>query len=301
MFRVLTPAQLYSLASELDIFSDGPPPLPELVAEGLYPPLPVCADTLVWGFTLLRSAKSMGLTQLNCLLLSPRPPAERLGLALKLENRPGGYSWPEKQKMLAYLAAADDSPASAFPPLSQLLEELSTLIEGRRDPQLASRIASFSALPPLIQQLVAEGRIDLKCATRVQELPPKVFQRLCSASLSFSQRRQFLNELYEISRRNGLSQRRIEKIAEGALAQREPQEAIHRLRFPALSELEKRFSNLEQQLLKGSGVRLQPPPYYEGDSYTVTFAFNSDRSLARKLTALRVLQGRLDALLELLH
>ena len=90
-------------------------------------------------------------------------------------------------------------------------------------------------------------------------------------------------------------------LAKRACGDPQPVETVHRLRFPVLTELEKRFAALVKQPLKGSGVQVHPPPYYEGESYTVEFAFNSAKSLERKLNALHSLEGQLDALLELLH
>jgi hypothetical protein len=156
-------------------------------------------------------------------------------------------------------------------------------------------------LPRALKNLVAEGQVDLKSATRVQSLPEEVFDRLGTSSLTFSQRRQFLQELFEVGHKHKLSAQDISGMANQALRDPQPFETIHRLRFPTLTAMEERFSSLERELLKGSGVRLRPPPYYEGDAFTVQFEFNSPKNLARKLSALHSLEGRLDALFELLR
>ncbi|MBN2551362.1 MAG: hypothetical protein JXB06_01275 [Spirochaetales bacterium] len=292
-FRLFTTAEIDALGRELDIFSGRRAPAPELILKGLYPPLPICAETLIWGFHILRAAQSQKVRQLSCLIIPSCPAAQLLALALKLENRAGSYSWREKEKMLGFLAASEGRP--------ELLQELSPLIENHPDPRIADRIASFSALPGELKRLVEEGQIDLRSAARVQSLPEDVFARLGSSPLSFSRRRQFLNELFEVGGRLKLSGRDISSLARRALEDPKPFETIHRLRFPTLSALEERFSALERELLKGSGVRLHPPPYYEGEAFTVEFEFNSPKTLARKLNALRSLEGRIDALFELLH
>jgi hypothetical protein len=309
--QILTPAEIGSLSTELDIFSGGPAPGPELIEKKLYPPLPICSDTLIWGFEILRSAESLSLRQVNCLVIPSCPRAEMLSLALKLENRAGSFSWPEKQRMLAFLGNSVDSTAdkrfstdeglSADPALIELFFELSPLIENHRDPQLAAKIVAFVALPQGLKALVSEGQLDLKSAVRVQSLPEAVFTGLQASALTFSQRRQFLNELFEISRKRELSQLEIGELADRALRDRQPIETIHRLRFPLLTELEGRFAVTEEKLLKGSGVQLKPPPYYEGEAFTVEFEFNSAKSFNRKLNALHSLEGHLDALFELLH
>ncbi|UCF96728.1 MAG: hypothetical protein JSV89_16335 [Spirochaetaceae bacterium] len=295
-FQVRAAAEIDSLKKELDIFSEGPPPLPELIVKGLYPPLPICSDILIWGFEILRSAKRQGVRQMNCQLVPACPPAEMLALALKLENRAGDFTWLEKQRMLGFLAAAEGSSGQ----LNELFLELSPLIENHPDSLLATKILTFTNLPQSLRELVAEGQIDLKSAARVQSLPAEVFQLLRTSSLTFSQRRQFLNELFESSRKLALAGKDVATIARQALEGRQPLDTIHGLRFPALTATEKQFAALEQDLLKGSGVRLQPPPYFEGDAFTVAFEFNSAKSFRRKLEALNSLEGRLDALFELL-
>jgi hypothetical protein len=303
--QILTPAEIDALSTELDVFTSGRTPGPELIQKKLYPPLPICSDTLIWGFEIMRSAKSQGLRQVNCLIIPSCPRSEMLALALKLENRAGSFTWPEKQKMLGFLDTPGGSSATeglpANPALVESLSDLSPLIEGRRDPQLAEKIAAFAALPKTLKTLVAEGQLDLKSAVRVRSLPEAVFARLQAGALTFSQRRQFLNELFEVSRKRKLAGQKIRDVADRALRGPQPIETVHRLRYPFLTDLETRFAALEQRLLKGSGVQVKPPPYYEGDAFTVEFRFNSSKSFSRKLNALRSLEGHLDALFELLH
>jgi hypothetical protein len=296
MPQTLTTAEIRSLSTELDIFSAAREPRPDLIERALYPPLPICSGILVWGFPILRSAERLGLSGVNCLSVPSRPRVEMLALALKLEDRAGRFSWQEKQRMREYLAA------SAPPPeLTDLCARLSTLIEDHRDPQLSARIGSFAALPPGLKALVAEGQIDLKSAIRVQSLPEPVFSRLQDSTLTFSQRRQFLNELFEVSRRGDHADAEIREMAERALRDPRPLDAIHKLRFPTLTALQQRFAELEGELLKGSGVQLKPPPHFEGDSFTVAFDFRNARTYNRKLNVLLSLKGHLDAILQLLH
>jgi hypothetical protein len=306
--QFLKPVEMGSLSAELDVFDDGRTASPDLIEKYLYPPLPICSDTLIWGFRILRAALRLQLDKLSCLFIPSCSRVEMLKLALKLENRAGGFNWPEKERMWRHLtrrgdragatgsAGAADDAAAAEP-----FADLSPLIEGRPDPKLADKVRTFSLLPQELKILVAEGQVDLKSAARIRKLPGKVFSGLRASSLTFSQRRQFLNELFEVSCRGGLAPAEITELADRAFRETRPLDAIHKLRFPTLTALETRFSVLEEQLFKGSGVRIQPPPYFEGNSFMVEFGFNSTKSFARKLGALRRLEGRLDALLQLLH
>ena len=149
--------------------------------------------------------------------------------------------------------------------------------------------------------MVGEEQIELKTAYRVQSLPKEVFQQLQSSTLTFSQRRQFLSELFEVSCKQKLSGQDITGLADRALQEKQPLAAIRRLRFPTLTAMEKSFTALEEELLRGTGVQLRPPPYFEGDTFIVEFGFNSAKTLSRKLNTLQAIEGRLDAFFELLH
>jgi len=304
-FQVLSLTELDALSGELDIFTAGQASLPGLVAKGLHTPLPICAGILIWGSEILRAARNQGLRQLNCVVIPSCPRHEMLSLALKLENRAGNFSWPEKENMLRFLSLSGDRSSETDDPLPvaviDLLTELSPLIEDHRDPQLAAKIGTFTALPEALKDLVAEGQIDLKIAAQVQSLPAVIFHQLRSSGLTYSQRRQFLSELFELSRKQNLSDRDVVAEAEAALKDERPLEKIHRLRFPTLSAMEQSFAALKQDVLQGSGVQLKPPPYFEGEAFSVEFEFNSTKTFIRKLDTLHSLEGRLDALFELLN
>jgi hypothetical protein len=298
--QILEVAEIDSLGRELDIFERAQAPAAELVAQGLYPPLPICSNTLIWGFDILRSAKLENVPELNVLVVPPCSRAWMLSLALKLEDRAGSFSWPEKERMLTFLAEPQDSQMEARG-AADLMEELSPLIENHRDPQLAVKINSFAALPVDLKDQVAKDQIDLKSAGRVQSLPVEVFASIRSSTLTFSQRRQLLTELFEIRGKLELSERDTVILTRKALKGAQPLDVIRRLRYPTLSTLQERFSALQEELLQGSGVQLKPPPYFEGEAFSVEFRFHNARTLDRKLSALHALEGKLDALFELLH
>jgi hypothetical protein len=308
-FQVLTLTEIDALSEELDIFTPGQTPLPGLVAEGLHTPLPICSGILIWGFEILRTARSQGLRELSCMFIPSCPRHEMLSLALKLENRAGNFSWLEKENMLRFLSASGERSCESTPTAGgslpaaviYILTELSPLIEDHRDPQIAVKIGTFAALPEALKVLVAERKIDLKTAARVQSLPAAIFHLLRRSGLTYSQRRQFLTELFEISRKQNLSDRDVIAETEAALQAERPLEKIHGLRFPTLSAMAESFAALEQDLLQGSGVQLKPPPYFEGEAFSVEFVFDGAKTFARKLDTLRSLEGRLDALFELLQ
>jgi hypothetical protein len=277
----MTLAQLEALDPALDLFRASRPVPAELAGEGLHPPLPVCGRALVWGFPLLAAARAAGRSALECRLLGERPPAALLALALRLEARPGGYRWSEKLAMHRYARSRGFG-----------LGELSGLVEGRPDPRLEQKLEDFALLPPALQALVERGGLDLRAACRLRELPAEVFALVSGCSLSHSERRTFLDLLRDARLNPGAAA----EAARGALAGPRPLEAVRQLAFPALAALRREWAALEESVLGGSGVRLEPPEFFEGEHFEVRFRFRSKEGLARRLAALARLEDRFDEL-----
>jgi enolase len=79
-------------------------------------------------------------------------------------------------------------------------------------------------------------------------------------------------------------------------------EALQQARLPLLSAHQRHFHDTLRKLQLPKQIELQPPPYFEGDSYRVSFAFNSRqqlRQVAQRLSAAAAHDG-LDDLLALL-
>jgi hypothetical protein len=288
-------SEIDRLDPALDIFEDGPEEDPELVERGLHPPLPVAAGLLVWGFRLCRQARRLGLPALPVRDLPPLPGEQLLALALRLEGRSGRYSWGEKEGMLRFARArrADGEPFD--------LSALHPWIEGRPDPGLEDRIARFGALPPAAREAVSGGRLDLKAAARAADLPAELLGRVAAASLSFSERRRFLLQLREIGRRDRLAPGELTALAARLLEERDPLAVLAVRRFPTLSGLQERFAELARCLWKGSGVRIEPPPYFEGGEFEARFRFGSPESLKRRVRTLRAIAEHGDELFGLLR
>jgi hypothetical protein len=298
--------ELAGLDPSLDLFTASSPVREDLLHAGLVPPLPVSAGLLVWGFSLLRAARVAGLARLVCRRLEGLGRAELLALALRLESRAGAYRWSEKLSLLAFARAWGFS-----------LNELAPLIEGRADPHLEEKIGQFAGLPPTLRRMVEQGELNLRAALEVRELPEPALAAAGESRLTFSERRVFLRLLQELAGRDRLSVAQVTALARTALAAPRgpavggPSEtgsaglaalaALHELRSPLLVDLRRRWATLEQELLSGSGVFLESPPYFEGDTIRVSFSFRSRAGLARKLGALARAEERCDELLSFLR
>lgn len=307
--------------------------LAETVARGLHPPLPVSADaggndhtavgadTVMWGWPIIREAKRQGLQQLPVAPLDVSN-REAVHLMLRLEGRTGRYSWREVaalRRLCRDLAVEID-------------EELSRQVTG--DAAFSVKAERFGALPAALQGALQEALIDLRTAESLAHYAsgdPATLQRILDAtrSISFSRRRQVLRLALENARRETAGREArdreagpppsaatsarsaqtpagtdlgdvLAEMVHEAAAAPDPVDALMRRRYPKLTALSDRFESIRTEVLNGTGVRLTPPPYFEGDRFEVAFSFATAEELARKLAALDSLKARTGELQDLL-
>lgn len=274
-----------------DVFPDGPAPDPNIVAAGFVPPLPYAVydqPTLIWGSSVVQVAMTCGRDDLPVHLVQ-LDKVEALMLAIRMEGRGGSYTLRE-QMGIAVAAKEAGVPLDG---------ELSRLVRGDR--ALADVVHRISGLPVYLAHHVIEGAIDLKIAERLEALPSTVFSSDEAAlqRLSHSRRRQSLEMLAEISRRDGLSHTQVTDLATEALAAADPADFLRRLRLPTLVGMETEFRAIVERFA-GSGVTVSAPPYFEGDSYGVEFRFRSCEELAKRVSAVERLKDSCDELLGIL-
>lgn len=284
-----SPAELRALSDELDIFDGSEEPPRHLLEHGLYPPLPICGSSLVWGFALISAAERHGIstvrtTRMECTRL------EALETALLLEGRRGRYSWSERT------AVVDRSGPS---PHRDVRTRLSVLTTG--NPGLFEQVRQFRSLCPPLQQMVVTERMDLRTARKVSGLPPEVYSAVAARTdLSVSRVRLFLSQLLESVRRDALEADAAAVRAEELLEADDPVAAVRRLRYPDLTEMERRFEKLRDRALAGTGIVLRAPPGFEGDAYALQFEVSTPEELRRRTTDLKRLNEVADGLFELL-
>jgi hypothetical protein len=273
-----------------DIFCDSPSPPAEPVRHGLLPPLPVRGEELVWGYHILRKAEKLGCSELYILPLALSK-GEALSLALTLEGRCDRYSWEEKAAILSCMRR-EDEPVAPDPAILSLVQSEGSFIP------LTERYAAF---PGHLRSLVDCGVIDMKTAETVESLPPGVVARLdeLGQNASFSQRRQLFIWMYEIIERDRLSPEQAEqKIDE--LPGKGWFEEVRRLRFPAITSLEKSVDEFRNRYVRGTGIDLKPPPQFEGDAYTVRFEWKTAKQMERIIENLKIINEHRDELFQLL-
>lgn len=246
-------------------------------------------ETLAWGFAALRWLglrydESAEFPVVRVTGGAVGDTSEALILALRAEDRCDRYTLRE-QVELRLLAGDTDS--------------IWSLVSSEGDPRPV--IDRFMQLSYHLQEAVNGGITDLKSAEAASAVDPTIFAALMDLvkTRSFSRRRTFLVNYLELLQREdvGGSQRHVLSTLSEAP---DPETALLRLRFPVLSEMESAVSAFEKKYLSGSGIRLEAPPSFEGEKYSVTFTFHTEREYERRVKTLVRAQEGVGEILDLL-
>jgi hypothetical protein len=284
--------QLRSLSREYDLFAPEGRDWRGLLEGEFHPPLPVAGHSLVWGFGILREAERLGLHDLPCRELEESDPAVLLELALRLENRPARYTWPEQAALYRFLSVS-------LPP--EWWPAAVALITSEQPPKWLAHVASYLEFPPALKRLVDENLLDVKAGAKVRNLPESFFAALSAekSRFSFSERRLLALSLNEVALRDRLDPAGTEALCRDILGRDDPLAALRLLRFPELTALLERFRQTTADLSR-RGVTVSPPEGFEGDTFTFSFTASSRAVYARKTAALNDFEDDVDRLFELL-
>jgi ParB-like chromosome segregation protein Spo0J len=176
---------------------------------------------------------------------------------------------------------------------------------------------TLAALDAPLQQVVAEARLPLETALWIGRQAADDRQILIALftglRLSRNRAREFAGTIEDLCRRDACSISEclhrldietmlVDTQISGPQKIERLRHALQQARHPLLNAHQQRFRTALHRLQLPAQVELQPPPYFEGDSYRVTFTFNSQQQLqhaAQGLSAAAADDG-LDDLLALL-
>lgn len=283
--------ELLSRSRRFDLFAHAVPIDPGLLSRGLYRPPAVTADAVVWGFPQLDAAAREGVGELFCAVVSGTD-SELLETALRLEDRTDAYSWEERAAVFEFLRRSGCLDHA---------ERIAPLVSSRES--FLPRTEKYLSLPPALRGLVSADLLDLSSALGLTGLPEPAVRLFLEAGarLSHSARRIVMRMLFEVYRRERLTPEELEAVAKRVLSSEDPQAEAARLRMPELTRMESVFREIRSRTLAGTGVSLEPPAYFEGGSYTVSFRFSSRSQLEARIAALCGLLECTDELFDLLR
>ncbi len=278
-----------------------------IIESAVRPPIVVCADAsssardpagephrLVWGFRYRRLWSAIDDRSCPVLACSPASEIELLVCALAAENRVGAFRWSEIDRIVSACEAAvkTDDDTESWTAVLHYLD---------RDNDVRPALERYRRLPQHAAAALDRGAIDFRTAEAIPaELDAAVAHLLPPVErFSFSNRRLALRLSIELVRRDGLDAMRLADT----LRERSPAEALRWLRhrrYPRLTAMEDHLADVRRRRLAGTGVEIDPPPNFEGDSYRVSFRLSSPEELRRRLSAAATLTEDLDGLLDLL-
>lgn len=290
--------KLRAFTGSFDLFTGSKPFKDELLELELLPPIAVAGNELVWGFNLLCSAAKAGYNRLPVIRIIGKPLIELLRIAIILEDRTGNFTWGEMEKICNLLVKKGSG---------QLFNSLPPLLLGHEDNRLFARVKQFSSLKTQLKTLVDDKLIDLKTALHCNNWQAALIEdiatliRLGENSLSFSKRRIILNQLLEVSMKQEVPEEKILPLVRNTLNAADPLKTAQALRFPELTAMEERFLELKGQLLTGTGIKLTPPSFFEGENFNISFSFSSKKALEKKISYLKTFAEKTDELFNLLY
>lgn len=285
---------ILDLDQRLDIFEKRERYSAQLIDIDLVPPLPIYRNILIWGHHIVRMAREMGKRELNCIIIENCTNFQLMRIALELESRPGKYSWKEREAIYHQLQFTGEA---------WNCEPIAMLVEGEPVPNWAQKVEDYAGQQRGLKELIERHIIDLKMSHKLKELPAALHSLLAehTEQFSFSERRILLNMLIEIVQRDRLPEKETIDFFRSVLTHNNPMEYARGIRFPYLTSLETKFTVLSRKILGESGIKLHPPPFFEGDSFEVSFSFSNKKGFIGKMKALERLGDAADEFFQLLR
>jgi len=168
-------------------------------------------------------------------------------------------------------------------------------------PERLELLRPIPDLPPLLIPWVAAETFPLKNVPGLLRFQPEDREFLAEVMVglrfSSSRQREFLQQIWDIHRREELPVRRILEMAGARVPAGSDQRdlprlsesvwsALHRLAFPHLARRETVFEKANRRFEKIPGVRLLPFPYFEKSEYRLELVFDSPARLQSTLREL---------------
>jgi hypothetical protein len=282
----LPPEELVSYPVAFPFLKETSLPDEDLLQNELYTTLPVWETgtsaekrSLIWGTPIvaLLHKKKCPFVFIHLFSKEELDTHTALLLFFKLENRRDRWSWEELVELSRFLEKEGISLGE---------DDIRKYIFSDGGWQ---RVEKFSALPPFLQTLVEEKKIDIKTAEKIQGIPEEALHILLPAleSLSYSEHRIYVRMFLELVRKDNLNKAECIALAEWIGTSQDPPGEIRKMRYPELTGLENRFKQIVEPAIKGTGIRITPPPYFEGSHFSLEFQFESPEQLNRKVFTLQ--------------
>jgi ParB family chromosome partitioning protein len=179
--------------------------------------------------------------------------------------------------------------------------ETASLLGLPRNKSLVDKLLELRRLPYSLQQGILSGVLSLPSALMLSNLPAEsslpIAEFLQKLKLGFHKQKEVIELIQEISKRDDLSINSILNSEWIIDTLNDPEmeiprkaslirERLKKWRYPHLSAAERDFERLKGELKLSGNPTLKPPAGFEGKRYTVSFSFENQAELRRKLKTL---------------
>ena len=246
---------------------------------------------IICGSRRLAVCQQLGLDPLSCEVLPPSTsPVTRLRMCIYDNIALRGLNPVEKSLVLTKMAQHLDQP--------QLVQEFMPLLDLEPSDTLCGRYKKLPALEEPILDAIARGtlheRIGFVLSALEQGDRLAFFNFFAELPFSVSVQEELVETVVEIGRRDNLTPTQIldsDEVNDLRRAHQRParqraqqiRKQLQARRAPRLSARKERFAREARDLGLPSGVRLIPPPYFEGPKWSLEFTFVGDEELAVRL------------------
>ena len=173
--------------------------------------------------------------------------------------------------------------------------------------EMIDKLRRVADMPRVLQEALVSGDLSLPVALRLgesdritAELLTNLFAKM---GIGLNRQRQILTWLQEISLRDDVSIPQIlqqlvpdwkadhKRVKDKGAWSKAVFGAIRSRRYPALAAAEKSFRENLKKMKLPPGMRIDPPPYFEGKNYKISLTINKTEDLERLGSHLRELAG----------
>lgn len=246
---------------------------------------------IICGSRRLAVCQQLGLDPLSCEVLSiSTSPVTSLRMAIYDNIAQRGLNPVEKSLVLTKMAQHVDQP--------QLVEEFMPLLDLEPSDTLCGRYLQLPPLEEPILDAIARGtlheRIGFILSPLGREDRLAFFDFFQELPFSVSVQEELVETVVEIGQRDNFTPRQVLDSAEVNSLRRvhrrparqraqQIRKQLRARRAPRLTARKERFAREARDLGLPSGVRLIPPPYFEGPKWSVEFTFAGAEELAVRL------------------
>jgi hypothetical protein len=246
---------------------------------------------IICGSRRLAVCQQLGLDPLSCDVLSTsQSPVTSLRMSIYDNIAHRGLNPVEKSLALTKMAHHVDQP--------QLVQEFMPLLDLEPSDTLCTRYKQLTTLEEPILDAIARGtlheRIGIVLSPLEREDRLAFYNFFQELPFSVSVQEELVETVVEIGQRDNFTPRQVLHSAEvndlkrahkRPARQRAQQirKQLQARRAPRLAARKERFAREARDLGLPSGVRLIPPPYFEGPKWSLEFTFAGAEELAVRL------------------